>query len=185
MGLGMTEQQLKDQACQARVIYLKKLAALHNLPLEEGWDEPRIREEFKKYGIPQSGMKPNGEKSSLPRKPSAPHFAQQTEMVFDNRVDFQTGFSVGRIENNVPFMTSSERRRVLNAQKPPEDPILSAIKVGQSFQVQARWDKGVAMRWASRAKKHRVSKGIPQEMFDLRTGPDPKNPKYSRVWRIA
>lgn len=170
---------------RGRIKYLRQQAQVHNLPLEDDWDEARIREEFRKYGIPQSGIKPDGTKSNPPTRKVQTVQPAQASFVFDNSIDFGVKAPIGRIENNIPFVTREQRDRMLAAQKPKVDPVLASIQVGQSFQVEQSWNKSVAMQWAARAKKHRQAKNLSQSQFDLRTGPCPKNSKRSRVWRIV
>lgn len=44
--------EMVQKAMNSRITYLKMQAEIHGLPLEDSWDEHRIREEFRKYGIP-------------------------------------------------------------------------------------------------------------------------------------
>lgn len=175
---------MADKAAHARLNYLKQQASIHGLPLEESWDEARIRQEFRKYNIPQSGIKKSGEKSNPPTKKMTV-LKNQPQQLFDNSIGYKAQAATGSIENNVPFVNREQRDRLLEAQKPKLDPNLVAIQPGQSFQVQEPWTKGLAMKWASKAKKLREAKNLGKHVYDIRTGPCPRDPRYARVWRIV
>lgn len=181
----------QEKAMKARMTYLANIAKLFGVPMEPGWSEQRMRQQLSEYSVKQGGIKSNGLPASPPKPrtiKSAPqmHGSTQTKIEFaDNVLYGDSPQVVGAIESNIPYITREKRESMLRAMQPKLDPLLSVIRPGQSFQVQTAWSKSIAMVWAARAKKYRDAKNLNSTQFDIRTGPDPLDPKFSRVWRTV